>query len=52
MMNQVLRPRQPELMEKLLDLIDGFLAQVDCYDLRVNMNDDAAVVAYNGIKGI
>ena len=52
MMNQVLRPKQPELMGKLLDLIDGFLGQVDCYDLRVNMNDDAAVVAYNGIKGI
>lgn len=52
MLNQTVRPSQPELMGKLLDLIDGFLNQVDCYDLRVNMNDDAAVVAYNGIKGI
>lgn len=52
MLNQTVRPAQPELMGKLLDLIDGFLNQVDCYDLRVNMNDDAAVVAYNGIKGI
>ena len=51
MLNQTVRPAQPELMGKLLDLIDGFLKQVDCYDLRVNMNDDAAVVAYNGIKG-
>ncbi len=50
MLNQTVRPSQPELMGKLLDLIDGFLKQVDCYDLRVNMNDDAAVVAYNGIK--
>lgn len=52
MLNQTVRPAQPELMGKLLDLIDGFLNQVDCYDLRVNMNDDAALVAYNGIKGI
>ena len=52
MLNQTVRPAQPELMSKLLDLIDGFLSQVDCFDLRVNMDDDAAVVAYNGIKGI
>lgn len=52
MLNQTVRPSQPELMGKLLDLIDGFLNQVDCYDLRVNMDDEAAVVAYNGIKGI
>ncbi len=51
LMNQTVRPSDPWLMSNLLDLLDGFVRQVDCYDLRVNMNDDAAIVAYNGIKG-
>lgn len=49
MMNQIVRPKDPKLMTKALDLLDGFLQQVTCYDLRVNMEDDAATVAYNGI---
>ncbi len=52
MLNQTLRPKEPELMGKLLDLLNGFLKQVDCYDLRVNMDKEAAVVAYNGIKNL
>ena len=49
MMNQIVRPKDPILMTKALDLLDGFLQQVTCYDLRVNMEDEAATVAYNGI---
>ncbi len=48
-LNQTVRPKEPELMGKLLDLLDGFLTQVDCYDLRVNMKDEAARIAYNKI---
>lgn len=48
-MNQTVRPENPQLMSNLLDLLDGFLTQVDTFDLRVNMNDDAPVIAYNGI---
>ncbi len=48
-LNQTVRPKQPELMGKLLDLFDEFLQQVKCYDLRVNMDDEAAIVAYNEI---
>lgn len=48
-LNQTIRPDNPALMSKLLDLLDGFIGQVDCYDLRVNMDDEAALVAYNGI---
>ncbi len=48
-LNQTVRPEDPELMSNLLGLLDGFIRQVDCYDLRVNMDDKAAVVAYNGI---
>ena len=50
-LNQTVRPKEPELMGNLLDMLDGMLSQVKCYDLRVNMNDDAATVAYNGIFG-
>lgn len=48
-LNQTVRPKEPELMGNLLELLDGLLRQVDCYDLRVNMDDEAALVAYNGI---
>ncbi len=48
--NQTVRPTDKKLMSNLLDLLDGFIRQVDCYDLRVNMNPDAAEVAYEGIK--
>ncbi len=50
-LNQTVRPKAPKLMSNLLDLFDGFLKQVDTYDLGVNMNDDAAIIAYNGIFG-
>lgn len=48
-LNQTIRPQEPQLMSNLLNLLDGFLKQVDTFDLRVNMNEDAAIVAYNGI---
>lgn len=48
-LNQTVRPKDAKLMGKLLDLFDEFLHQVDCYDLRVNMEDEAAVTAYNEI---
>lgn len=51
MLNQTLRPKSPKLMSNLLELIDGFLRQVNCYDLRVNMDIEAAKVAYEGIFG-
>ncbi|MCH5303959.1 MAG: hypothetical protein J1E41_03765 [Ruminococcus sp.] len=48
-LNQTVRPTETELMGNLLDLLDGFLNQVNCYDLRVNMDDEAAKLAYNEI---
>lgn len=50
-LNQTVRPSEPKLMSNLLELLDGFITQVSCYDLRVNMDDDAAITAYNGIFG-
>ena len=49
LLNQTVRPDDFKLMNNLLDLLDGFIKQVDCYDLRVNMDDEAAIVAYNEI---
>jgi len=49
-LNQTIRPDDKKLMSNLLGLFDGFFSQVKCFDLRVNMNDDAPIVAYNGIK--
>ena len=48
-LNQTVRSSDVRLMGNLLDLLDGFLQQVKCYDLRVNMDDEAAIVAYNEI---
>ena len=50
LLNQTVRPTDKKLMSNLLGLLDGFVRQVDCYDLRVNMNPDAPEVAYEGIK--
>ncbi len=50
-LNQTVRPKEPELMSNLLELLDGFITQVNCYDLRVNMDDEAAITAYNTIIG-
>lgn len=51
MFNQTVRPNDFTRMNNLLDLIDGLLRQIKCYDLRVNMDEEAAVVAYNKIFG-
>lgn len=50
MLCQTVRPKKPQRMLKLLGLIDGFLSQSGVYSLKVNMNDDAPIVAYNGIN--
>lgn len=50
MLNQVMRTDNKEQMIKLLSLLDGFLTQVSSYDLFVNMDDDAAITAYENIK--
>jgi hypothetical protein len=50
-LNQTVRPKDAKLMSNLLELLDGFIQQVDTYDLRVNMEDEAALTAYNKIFG-
>lgn len=50
-MNQTIRPDNPKLMSNFLELFDGFLKQVETFDLKVNMKEEAPLVAYNGIFG-
>lgn len=51
-LNQTVRPKDPKLMSNLLDLLDGFFKQVGLYDLRVNMSEEAPLVAYKGINAL
>ncbi|MBQ8141120.1 MAG: hypothetical protein IJ038_05435 [Clostridia bacterium] len=48
--NQILIPNDIETVNKLFPLLDKTLATVPCYLLRCNMEDEAAIVSYNGMK--
>ncbi len=48
--NQILIPDDIETVNKLFSLLEKTLNIVPCYLLKCNMNDDAAVVAYNGMR--
>ncbi len=47
---QLLAPEDIETVDTLFPLLDKTLSIVPCYILRCNMEDDAAIVAYNGMK--
>ncbi len=49
-LNQTNRPRDLVLMDKLLGCLDKVLKNVNVYRLYANMEEEAAVVAYNGMK--
>lgn len=50
LLNQTLRPEEPEMMMKLLDLIDELVKKVPCYRLGCNISVDAARVSYEGMR--
>lgn len=50
LLNQTLRPEEPEMMIKLLDLIDQLVKEVPCYRLGCNISVDAARVSYEGMR--
>ena len=50
-LNQTLRPSHPARMGMLLDCLDKVLKYTDVYVLGCNISEEAAIVAYNGMKG-
>lgn len=51
LLQQSSRPRDPKQMPRYLELVDQLSAAVDFYDLRCNMEPEAARIAYEGIQG-
>lgn len=49
-LNQTVRPDAENIMENLLTLIDSLLKKIPVYKLQCNMEDEAAIVAYNAMK--
>lgn len=50
-LEQTIRPRDPLLMGKLLDLLDRLLTRVPVWKLECNMEPQAASVSYNAMSG-
>ena len=50
LLSQTIRPSSKEFAEKMLDLADKLLTKVPVFSLGCNMDDDAAIVAYNEIE--
>ncbi len=49
-LGQTFRPRERDLMIKLLDMLDVVLKNVKIYKIGVDMSEDAVMTSYNGIK--
>ena len=49
-LQQTIRPREPEVMIKLLDMLDIVLRRVKLYRLGCNISEEAVKVSYNRIK--
>ncbi len=50
-LNQTCRPVAEERMDKLLDVLDVLTKAVPIYTLSCNMESEAAMVSYEGMKG-
>lgn len=49
-LQQTIRPREPDVMIKLLDMLDIVLRRIKLYRLGCNISEEAVKVSYNGIK--
>lgn len=49
-LNSTIRPNDASNMDLLFSSVDEVLNKVDCYELECNMNDDACIVSYEGMK--
>ena len=51
-LDQTVRPQNAENMSKLLELLNAVLSKVKVHTLHCNMENEAAIVAYNGMKNV
>ncbi len=49
-LEQTIRPKEKDVMIKLLDMLDVVLKNVKIYRLGADMSEDAVITSYNGIK--
>ena len=49
-LNQTVRPAEEEHMDKMLEVLDKVITEVPVYKLFCNMDPEAALVSYNGMK--
>lgn len=49
-LQQTIRPREADVMIKLLDMLDIVLTETGLYRLGCNISEEAVKVSYNGIK--
>lgn len=50
LLEQTIKPADRSLAESMLDLVDKLLREIPVFSLGCNMDDDAAIVAYNEIE--
>jgi hypothetical protein len=50
-LNQTIRPKELDNMDKLLSLIEGLLTKVDIYRLGCNISEEAAQLSYKTMSG-
>lgn len=51
LLEQTVRPRNPQLMGNLLHLLDRLLTEVPVWEMECNMNPDAARISYEAMRG-
>ena len=50
-LNQSIRPSNPDDMEKLMRMLDSILREIPVYRIKCNISGEAARVAYAGMSG-
>ena len=51
-MQQTIRPRQEELADKLLTLVDALLRKIPVYWMQCTVCEEAAEIAYERMRNI
>ena len=52
LLGQTIRPNDPKMMSKLLELLNGLLAQTNVWEMHCTMDPEAAIVSYETMSGI